>query len=904
MAGSGNLRLQVILSAIDRATGPLRKVMGGSSGAAKALRAAREQLKSLDAMQARMDGFRRLTQETKTSSIALRAAQQRVRQMAEQLGAAEAPSRAAARAYERARAEAERLRQAHMGNLRALKAVRADLTAAGIATSRFREHEQRLRTEIEQANRQIGEQKRRLEALGRAQQRMRKMHGAGMTMAAHGAGAMAAGGVAARGVMAPVAAFAAQEEAAAQLRAAMMHSNGQIHADYARIDALAQRLGNRLPGTTADFYEMFTMLRRQGMSSQVILGGLGEATAYLGAQLRLPYTEAAQFAAKLQDATRSTEAEMMGLADVIQRTFYLGVDHDNMLQGFSKLSPALGTLRMRGLAATNALAPLLVMADQAGMAGEQAGNAYRKVFQYAMDAEKVGKANSLLKPTGIRLDFTDGKGEFGGLNQMFAQLQKLKGLNTQDRLAVIKKLFGDDAETLQVVSLLIDKGKAGYEEVQRKMAAQASLQQRVNSQLGTLKNLWEAATGTATNVLASVGETIEPELKALVQWLGEVTAGFQTWVKENPQLAAVLFKVAAACVALLIGLGAIAVAIGTVLMPFAGLQLVLVKALPLFTSVGKVLGWLAGGVVPKVIGVIRLLSVALFTTPIGWIILGITALAGAAYLIYRNWGPIKTWFLGLWETIKAKASIAWDVVKGMLAWTPLGVIVSNWGRIKEYFAQLWAGIKQYVAGAWDALAGIFTGDGARLRAGLQQMWQAINGILGGWPAKLLQAGIAMIDGLVQGIRTRLGAVKDALASIGNGAIGALKRLLGIHSPSRVFAQLGVYTMQGFAGGIARGQSAPLDRINAFGTRLQHAGAGLALAAAATPAVAVDNRPPVAVAPAAGFAGGAGIHIEAIHIHAAPGMDVQAVAREVRRQLELLERERAAQKRSRLGDYGD
>lgn len=900
MAASGNLRLQVILSAIDRATGPLRKVMGGSSGAAKALRAAREQLKSLDAVQARMDGFRRLTQETKTSSIALRAAQQRVRQMAEQLGATEAPSRAATRAYERARAELERLRQAHMGNLRALKAVRADLTAAGIATNRFREHEQRLRTEIEQANRQIGEQKRRLEALGRAQQRMRKMHGAGMTMAAHGAGAMAAGGVAARGVMAPVAAFAAQEEAAAQLRAAMMQSNGQIHADYARIDALARELGNRLPGTTADFYEMFTMLRRQGMSSQVILGGLGEATAYLGAQLRLPYTEAAEFAAKLQDATRSTEAEMMGLADVIQRTFYLGVDHDNMLQGFSKLSPALGTLRMRGLQATNALAPLLVMADQAGMAGEQAGNAYRKVFQYAMDAEKVGKANSLLKPSGIKLDFTNGKGEFGGLDQMFAQLQKLKGLNTQDRLAVTKKLFGDDAETLQVVSLLIDKGKTGYEEVQRKMAAQASLQQRVNSQLGTLKNLWEAATGTFTNVLASVGESVQPELKALVEWLGQVGARFQAWVNENPKLAAALFKVAAAGATLLVALGALAVAVGTVLMPFAGLQLVFTHAMGLFGGLGRVLAPLAGRVLPLLAGAIRMVGAAITANPIGILLM---LIAGLVYVIYRNWDFFGPWFQKLWDGIVAVASWAWGWIKRLFAFTPLGMIIANWDAIKAYFQQLWDGIKQYVAGAWTAITGIFSGDGAKVQAGLEQMWQAINGILGGWPQKLMQAGIEMIDGLVQGIRAKLGAVKEALSSIGSGAVGALKSMLGIRSPSRVFAQLGVYTMQGFAGGIARGQSAPLARIDAFGTRLRQAGAGLALAAAGAPAVAIDSRPPVTAPAAIGGAAG-GVSVGAIHIHAAPGMDERALAQEVRRQLELLERERAARTRSRLGDYGD
>ena len=45
--------------------------------------------------------------------------------------------------------------------------------------------------------------------------------------------------MAARGIGAPVAAFAAQEDAAAQLRASMMGANGRIAADYAEMDALA-----------------------------------------------------------------------------------------------------------------------------------------------------------------------------------------------------------------------------------------------------------------------------------------------------------------------------------------------------------------------------------------------------------------------------------------------------------------------------------------------------------------------------------------------------------------------------------------------------------------------------------------------------------------------------------------
>lgn len=68
---------------------------------------------------------------------------------------------------------------------------------------------------------------------------------------------------------------------------------------------------------------------------------------------------------KLQDATGTAEKDMMGLMDTIQRSYYLGVDSGNMLGAFTNLSPALSILRKKGLEASQVLAPLIVMADQA-----------------------------------------------------------------------------------------------------------------------------------------------------------------------------------------------------------------------------------------------------------------------------------------------------------------------------------------------------------------------------------------------------------------------------------------------------------------------------------------------------------------------------------------------------------
>ena len=53
-------------------------------------------------------------------------------------------------------------------------------------------------------------------------------------------------------------------------------------------------------------------------------------------------------------------------------------------------------------------------------------------------------------------------------------------------------------------------------------------------------------------------------------------------------------------------------------------------------------------------------NVALLANPITWVV---GALAGAAYLVYRYWEPIKEFFAGLWESIKGGVAKLGDVVR-------------------------------------------------------------------------------------------------------------------------------------------------------------------------------------------------------------------------------------------------
>lgn len=396
-------------------------------------------------------------------------------------------------------------------------------------------------------------------ALGRMQKNLRRFR---KDAEESGRGGMAMAGGLAAGLTGSLVAFAKQEDAATGLKVAMMDASGAVGSDFEKINKLAIGLGNKLPGTTADFQNMMQMLVRQGIPAQNILSGVGEASAYLAVQLKKTPEAAAEFAAKMQDATRTASEDMMGLFDTIQKAFYLGVDDTNMLSFFTNVSSVTKMVSKDGLTAARALAPIAVMMDQMGTQGETAGNAIRKIFQAGFDTKKMKAANKLLGRKGIKLDFTDGKGEFGGIENLFKQLKKLQSLSTLNRTRIIKQIFGDDGDTLSVLNALIDKGKSGYDEIQSKMNKQADLNKRVNAQLGTLTNLWDSMTGTAVNGLAAIGGAFSGDAKKLVGWLGDMSQRFSEFAEQNPKVIRGAFGIAAGFVGMKLGLLGINFALG------------------------------------------------------------------------------------------------------------------------------------------------------------------------------------------------------------------------------------------------------------------------------------------------------------------------------------------------------
>ncbi|MBL0229465.1 MAG: phage tail tape measure protein [Moraxellaceae bacterium] len=840
---ASNLQLQAILNLVDRATAPLRQIAGGSSRAAAALKATREQVKALQRQQGDIHSFKQLSQGLSDTQRELVAARDKVNRMRAAVQATSNPSAKMLRELNQATEAVKRLKQAETDQTAQLNTVRQNLQRAGIDVNNLSQHERELADRLRAANRVMEQQQERLRRLNAANQRYQQTMQQSRELAGKGTGMLAAGAATGAVLSVPIKAYADNEDAATQLRVAMMKASGQVAPEFEQINALATKLGNSLPGTTADFQNMMAMLVKQGMSFKAILGGVGEASGYLAVQMKMPFEEAAEFAAKLQDATKTAEGDMMGLMDTIQRTYYLGVDKTNMLSGFAKLAAGMKTIKAEGLKGAQAMAPLLVMADQAAMAGEAAGNAYSKIFAKMMDTGNIKKQlDDYKKATGqtLQMNFTNGKGEFGGLDNMFKQLAQLKTMSTEARLPILSGLFGNDSETIQALNLLIDKGQDGYNETLAKMSAQADLQKRVNQQLGTLKNLWDSATGTFTNAMANFGEAIAPELKALTTWLADVSEGIGNWAKENPMLANSIMKFLGLLAITLVVLGGLTIAVAGVLVPFAALRFMLgylgAQGLGFIAGIkriGQTLSWLGS----TMLNIGRLL----LANPI---LLIITAIAVAALLIYVYWNPIKSFFTSLWNDILYGLNMAATYIQTKLA--------SLW----DYFATL--------------------------------------------KDKFMTIGGQIIDGLWQGISAKWEAVKAKVAEIGDSISNTVKEKLGIKSPSRVFAEIGLHTMTGLEQGLAQNQSAPLNTVMGLTKQLKQTATGIMLGSAITTATAtpLDTRPPLS--PRAPIAATGDSHYN-ITIHAATGMDEKKLADLVMQQIKQHERQKQSRQRSSLLD---
>lgn len=881
---SKSLELKIIMSATDKASAAFKKLREGGNVLAQSLKKAEAELHDLDKAQENLLKKSKLNKELKENGKALRENAAEIRRLNNEIAKTGTASKEQEKELSDLTKANKKLTQAQEKNWEKVRKLDQALSAAGITAKTFSNAQDQLNKKHDAASKAVEKQRLAYEKLQNAQNKAAaaksQMTEAGM----RAVGLMyTARGIAdtTRNVLsAPVKAYAETETASTDLRAAMMDNTGKVSAQYKDIDNLATRLGDRLPGTTADFKNLMTMLIRQGMSAKTVLGGTGEAAALLAVQLKKSPEAAAEMAAKLQDATRGTEKEMLAIMDQVQRLYYAGTDDSNILGAFSKLSPALDTLKIKGESAMKMMSPLVGMLDQAGLSGESAGNAMRKVFTRMMDTKKIAKVT---KGTGLSLDFTNGAGEFGGLDKMYEQLAKLKAVNTEQRLKILQGIFGDDAETLQALNTMIEKGKAGYEEFAKKMEAQASLNQRVNDQLGTLTNLWDAASGTFTNFLAKMGESIAPELKEITKWIGDINEKLSNWAAQNPETANTIMKIVAAIGIFLTVVTGIGAAISAVLVPIAMAKFSFFSLFGVFSggggAISTIIGWL-GRLGMALLGFGAKAAVFLVTNPFGWAILAVTAIV----LLWRNWETVKSALIAGWEWIKKvfQQNPLLAAFTGPIGW--LIALLANWNKVKAALISGWEWIKKTFSGN-NPIAIAMTAAMGPIGAVINSFRILRSAAVGAWEW-LKKATSAKAPATPPSI-----GIPNRGFSVGGytGAGGVHEAAGVVHKGEVVFNQRDVAKFGGWQAveAIRRGGAGVLANI---GNRL-----GLGFSdgrQAALPSPTRFNAAPHAVSMA-------GDNIT-INVHAAPGMSEQSLVNAI--MAKLNERSQAKQRRRNSSFY--
>src|SRR5690606_30416471 len=372
----------------------------------------------------------------------------------------------------------------------------------------------------------------------------------------------------------------------------------------------------------------------------------------------------------------------------------------------------------------------------AGIQGSMGGTALRAIISRLAKPPKM--AAKALEELGIQA--ADADGNLRDMPSILTELyDKTKALGSAEQAGYFKSIAGEEAfSALQ--GLVKQAGSGALQEfigTLRETKGEAEQVARVmgDNLRGDLKAL-----GSAWEDLGiQISDQQNGPLRGIAQGITKVIGSVKTWVAENPKLASQLVKTAAGLGIVMAGMGGLTLAMASILGPFAmvryGMMLFGIRGAGLAStlfSLGKV-------ALPLVLTGLRAIGLALTANPIG---IAVAAIAGAAYLIYRNWDRVGPYFAGLWGEIKAGFSGGLSgIAATIINFSPLGL-----------FLRVFAGVMGYF--------------GVEL------------------PAKFTEFGGMLMQGLVNGIKNAASSVKDSVVGAASGAIDSFKSTLGIHSPSR------------------------------------------------------------------------------------------------------------------------
>ena len=212
--------------------------------------------------------------------------------------------------------------------------------------------------------------------------------------------------------------------------------------------------------------------------------------------------------------------------------------------------------------------------------------------------------------------------------------------------------------------------------------------------------------------------------------------------------------------------------------------------------IGTAFGWVVNagrmlvGFLPMVGKAFMALGRFLLATPLG---IALTLMATAAYMLYSRW-----------DGVVGGAKLLWQDLCSVV-----GTVAS---AVANFFANMWGTVQSLFSSAISAILSLIRSFNPV--SAFQTAFAAVSGFFSGLAGRFAAFGGMIIDGLVNGIRAKIGAAVAAVQGLGARIKSAFTgaKSMNIHSPSRVFKRYGGFITEGLAIGVNGGAARPVGRI--------------------------------------------------------------------------------------------
>lgn len=652
-------------------------------------------------------------------------------------------------------------------------------------------------------------------------------------------------------VVGAVKTFIRQETAETELKVAMMNSKGGV-GQFEAVRREAAELGKELPGTTAEFYRLGRALKSQGLSDDVLIKGGLRTSAQLNVLLGMGQEDGGEFFAKMVEARGLKESEFAQAADLTQRAYFgFGLKREDMFDSMKYNATTTSILGLKGLQQYEKLLAIEGMGAQVGLEGSQFGTNFSQLLNQlaegpiAMRKARSGmkaEANGYMKAAGVEFEFFDKRGNFKGLEAMVGELEKLniikQKLGEDKALIVASQFFGDQAARPAMV--MAEKGLAGFQNNLKLMREQADLQARIKAKTATLGAALESLGGVAEQAAATFGSAFAPEIKAFAANAQNfIENTLQPWINENRELIKWTVGIVGGLLVAKLGMLGLAYVANMALMPFHALivgahkfmavfrliQLLRFSGLSRGAAILRMFGLSAGAATTaaRILGSIFSGSLRFIGTAFGWVVnagrmlIGFLPMVGKAFMALGRF--LLATPLGIALTLMATAAYMlysrWDGVVGgaKLLWQDLCSVVGTVASaVAGFFSNMWTTVQSLFSSAISAILSLIRSFNPV--SAFQAAFAAVSGFFSGLAGRFAAFGSMIIDGLVNGIRAKIGAAVAAVQGLGARIKSAFTgaKSMDIHSPSRVFKRYGGFIAEGLAIGVNGGAARPVGRI--------------------------------------------------------------------------------------------